>query len=246
MERMLYVAMSGARQAMLAQAAHANNLANANTTAFRADLNSFRSMPLFGPGLPSRVYAMDERPGVDFTPGTIGRTGRDLDIAIDGEGWIAVQAADGTEAYTRAGNLHLGPGGRLLTAGGRPVLGADGPLAVPPYEKLEIGADGTVSVRGLGQAANTLTVVDRIKLVRPPVEDLVRGEDGLFRLRNGLAAEPDASVRVVAGALEQSNVNSIEAMVSMLTLQRSFELQVKLMQAAEQNEERTTELMRLG
>ncbi len=246
MERMLYVAMSGARQVMLAQAAHANNLANANTTAFRADLNSFRSMPVFGPGLPSRVYAMDEQPGVDLSRGTLVRTGRDLDLAIEGEGWIAVQAADGSEAYTRAGNLHLGPGGQLLTATGEPVLGGDGPVAVPPYEKLEIGADGTVSVRGLGEPANAVSVVDRIKLVRPPEGELVRGADGLFRLRNGLAAEADGTVRVVAGALEQSNVNAIEAMVSMLTLQRSFELQVKLMQAAEQNEERTTELMRLG
>lgn len=246
MDRMLYVAMSGAKQTMLAQASNSHNMANANTTGFRADLAAFRSMPVYGPGEPTRVYAMAERPGVDLNSGAINETGRDLDIAIKGEGWIAVQAQDGTEAYTRAGNLRVEEGGILRTAGGLSVLGNGGPIALPPAEKVEVGTDGTISIQGLGQTPNTLTVLDRIKLVNPEASQLVKGADGLMRLRNNVPAAADASVTVVSGALETSNVNTVEAMVNMISLARQYESQVKMMKAAEDTDNAATQLLSLS
>lgn len=243
MDRMLYVAMSGAKQTMLAQTANSNNLANATTNGFRADLAAFRSQPVFGPGAPTRVYAMTERPGVDLTAGVINSTGRDLDVAIKGQGWIAVQTADGGEAYTRAGNLNLSEEGLLITGGGDPVLGSGGPITLPNAEKIDIGTDGTVSIRGLGQAASTLTTLDRIKLVNPDEKQLVKGADGLMRLKSGEQAAADASVNLISGALESSNVNAVEAMVNMIALARQYEAQVKMMSAAKEADEISTQLL---
>lgn len=245
MDRMVYLAMSGAKQALAAQAAVAHNLANAATTGFRADLSALRSMPVFGPGHASRVFALAERPGVDFTPGTLVQTGNPLDVAVDGEGFIAVLAPDGTEAYTRAGDLRLTGNGQLQTAAGHPVLGNAGPIATPPSAGIEIGVDGTVTVRPLGQEANALAQIDRVKLVRPPLDMLEKGPDGLLRMRDGASAPADASVRLVRGVLESSNVNGVEQMVTMIALQRSFELQVKAMQTAQENEQAAAELLRL-
>lgn len=246
MDRMLYVAMSGAKQIELAQAANTHNLANANTTGFRADLEAFRALPVYGPGYPSRVYAMAERAGVDLAPGSIGTTGRELDIAVNGEGWIAVQARNGTEAYTRRGDLRIGANGLLETGDGHAVLGNGGPIAVPPAEKLEIAADGTISIRPLGQSAATLAVVDRIKLVKPDPQQLTKGADGLMRLKDGKTADADASMQVVAGALESSNVNAVEALVTMITLQRQYEMQVKIMRETRDNDAASAQTMRLG
>ncbi|MFA7096516.1 MAG: flagellar basal-body rod protein FlgF [Gammaproteobacteria bacterium] len=246
MDRLLYVAMTGASQTMLAQAANSHNLANVSTTGFRADLEAFRSLPVYGPGYPGRVYAMTEGKGVDFSPGSIITTGRDLDVAVNGSGWIAVQAPDGTEAYTRAGDLRVTSGGMLVTGAGHPVLGNGGPIAVPPYETLEIGADGTISIRPLGQGAETLAVVDRIKLVDPPLQDLEKGQDGFLRLKDGVTAFPEAHVQLVSGALESSNVNAVDAMVRMIELARQFELQVKTMKTAEENDAVSARVMQLG
>lgn len=247
MDRMLYLAMTGAKQTMIAQAVNTNNLANASTTGFKADLEQARAMPVFGPGAPSRVYAMTERPATDFTPGPLNTTGRELDMAIRGEGWFAVQAPDGSEAYTRAGDLHINSVGLLVNGAGHPLIGNDGgPIAVPPAEKLEIGADGTISIRPVGQQASVLAEIDRIKLVKPPYDQLTKGEDGLMHLKNGDEAQADASVQLVAGALESSNVNTVEAMVNMLELTRQYEMQVKMMQAAKENDEAATQMMRMA
>jgi len=246
MDRMLYVAMSGAKQTMLAQTANSNNMANANTDGFRADLATFRSMPVYGPGEATRVYAMAESPGVDTTSGTINPTGRDLDIAVKGEGWIAAQAPDGSEVYTRKGNLRITDGGILKTAAGLTVLGNGGPIAIPPSEKVEIGADGTVSIRGIGQTANALTILDRIKLVKIDGAALQKGEDGLLRIKGDGRAEPDASISVVSGALETSNVNTVEAMVNLISLARQYETQVKLMKTAEETDAAATQLLSLS
>lgn len=246
MDRLLYIAMSGASEIMHAQTVNTHNLANANTTGFRADLETFKSLPVSGPGFPSRVYSLAENAAVDFAPGALISTGRDLDVAINGEGWIAVQAVDGSEGYTRAGDLRVDTNGLLTTGAGRPVLGNAGPIAVPPFEKLEIGIDGTLSIQPIGQSPNTLAVVDRIKLVNPEVVNLVKGSDGLIRNEQGEAVAPDASVRLSAGRLESSNVNSVEAMVNMIQLARQFEMQVKMMATAEKNDEATAQLMRLA
>lgn len=232
MDKMLYVAMTGASQVSLAQRAHANNLANISTTGFRRDLEQARAMPVFGEVQPSRVFSMSERPATDFTAGALQETGRELDIAMQGEGWIAVQTPDGGEAYTRAGNLTIDALGMLRTADGLPVLGNAGPIALPPEEKVEIGVDGTISIRALGEAPNVQAEVDRIRLVNPDPSRMSKGADGLMHV-TGQPAEVDAGVRVVSGFLEASNVNAVEEMTSILALSRQFELQVKMMKTAE-------------
>lgn len=245
MDRLLYVAMSGAQQTMLSQAVNSHNLANLHTAGFRADLNQFRSMPVFGTGLPSRVYTMSERPGIDYTPGPIESTGRELDVAIHGEGWIAVVAPDGQEAYTRAGDLRVSSNGLLETGAGHSVLGNGGPIAIPPAEKIEIGHDGTISIRPLGLASDALAEIDRIKLVAPPSELMLKSDDGLFRLE-GAAAVADARVTLVSGALERSNVNAVDALVNMITLARQFEMQVKMMHTAEEADRSAAGMLQLS
>lgn len=247
MDRMLYVAMTGARQTMQAQAANANNLANASTTGFREDLLGFTSHEVRGPGHPSRVYSSIEQIGVNMNPGATIATGNDLDVAISGEGWIAVQGPDGREALTRAGNMRVTPNGALVTGAGHPVLGdSGGPIAIPPAEKIEIGVDGTISIRPVGQGPETLAVVDRIRLVNPMSGDVVKGSDGLMVMKDGQPAPPDASVQLMAGMLESSNVNTLDAMVNMIALSRQFEMQIKMMKTAEDNDRSSAQLIRLG
>ena len=243
MDAMIYLSMAGAEQTLIEQSMNSQNLANISTPGFKADLMQARSMPVFGDGLATRVYAMTERPTIDFDSGPIMTTGRDLDVAVNGDGWIAVQAPDGTEALSRAGDFRISANGLLTTGAGHPVLGNGGPIAIPAVQKIEIGSDGTISVRPLGQEANALAELDRIKLVNPPLEDLVKGEDGLIRVAGGGASQPDAGVGLVSGALEGSNVNPVEAMVNMITLARRFELQVKLMESAERNDLATSQML---
>ena len=219
---MLYVAMSGAKETLIAQANASNNLANANTSGFLSDLNQFRSMPVFGSGHPTRVYAMDERPTTNYEFGSVQYTGRDLDVAVKDGGWLAVQARDGGEAYSRRGDLHVDQNGLLLTGNDLPVMGNGGPIAVPPFEKIDIGVDGTVSIRPLGAKADQLAVIDRIKLVAPQFDQMQKGDDGLFRLENGGEAEADPAQRLVSGALMSSNVNVVNEMVNMIELARRF------------------------
>lgn len=247
MDKMLYIAMTGASQNTLAQRAHANNLANISTSGFRRDFEQARSMPVFGESLPARAYAMSERPGTDFTPGSLQETGRDLDVAVEGQGWIAVQAADGSEAYVRTASLQIDALGQLRTSAGLPVLGNAGPILVPPEEKVEIGQDGTLSIRALGEAPNVLAEVDRIKLVNPDPKQLEKGVDGLIRVKG--APQPqdaDANVRMVSGFVESSNVNAVDEMTSMLSLARQFELHVKMMRTAEDNAAAMARVMQLS
>ncbi len=248
MDRMLYLAMTTAKQTMHAQSVNSNNLANATTTGFKADLEQFRSMPVYGQGMPSRVYAMTERPATDFNPGTFNTTGRDLDMAIRGEGWMAVQTPEGGEAYTRAGDLRVDASGILTTGAGHPVVGNNGgPIVVPPAEAIEIGADGTISIRPVGQAPNVLAEVDRIKLVNPNIDDITKGKDGLIRMKQqGEVAPADASVQLISGALEGSNVNTVEAMVKMIELQRQYEMQVKMMNTAKENDAAASSIMKMA
>lgn len=246
MDRMVYVAMTGAREAMHALAVNSNNLANVNTPGFRADLAQARSMPAFGPGHPARAYAMTERPGYDARPTSIHTTGRPLDVGINGQGWLAVQDAQGNEAYTRRGDLQTTVNGILVNGAGQPVLGNGGPIALPPTEAVEIAQDGTISIRPAGQEATALITIDRLKLVNPPPAQMEKGDDGLFRPREGGALEADAAVRVVSGGLEISNVSAVTAMVEMMNLSRKFEFQVKVMETANTNAERAASMMRLG
>ena len=246
MDRMLYLAMSGAKQTMQAQALSTHNLANVNTTGFKADLAAARSMPVFGEGHASRVYAMTERPGINFDHGSAQFTGNELDFAINGEGFVAVQAADGSEAYSRRGDMKINASGLLENGAGQLILGEGGPIAIPPSEKIELGIDGIVSVRPIGQAANTLAQIDRIKLVKPQLSDLEKGTDGLFRMKEGGDAPADAEVQIMPGSLEASNVNAVGEMVNMINLQRQFEMQVKAMKSVEENDSAAAQIMRLA
>lgn len=246
MDRMLYMAMTGARQTMLAQAVNTNNLANVSTTGFRADLEQSRSMPMFGPGLPTRVFAMTEKPGSDFSQGPINTTDNDLDVAVQGKGWLAVQANDGSEAYTRAGNLQISPSGLLTNQQGLPVIGDGGPITLPPAAKINISEDGSVAIIPMGDATATPQNVARIKLVNPENSQLQKGTDGLMRLREGGTADADASVKLISGALEGSNVNVADVLAKMIDLSRQFEMQVKMMKTAERDADQTMQLVRLA
>jgi len=244
MDRMIYTAMSGAKQTLDQQAAVSNNLANASTPAFRAQINMFRAVPVVGAETQTRAFTLASTPGADLKAGPLTYTGRSLDVALQGNGWLAVQTPDGGEAYTRAGALSLGPNGELLTAGGLPVMGDGGPLSVPPGSTVTIGSDGAITARGPGDTANGLAQVGKLRLVNPPADAIARGDDGLFRLRPG--AQPlqaDATVRVTSGALEGSNVNPVEAMVDMIANARRFEMQMKMIQGADSNDQRANALL---
>jgi len=247
MDKALYIAMTGARHNMLAQTNHANNLANINTTGFRADFAQARSMPVYyGEGNPTRAYALTESPTSNFEQGPLSSTGRDLDVAINGDGFIAVMAPDGSEAYTRAGHLVIDANGFLRTGNGLPVLGNGGPINLPPLEKLEVGGDGTLSIVALGQGPEAMVELDRIRLVNPDLQNIEKSEDGLFRQRDGLPAAPAAEVRLVSGVLEGSNVNAVSEFTEILSLTRQYEMQIKLMKDAEQNSEASAQLLRIS
>jgi flagellar basal-body rod protein FlgF len=245
MDRMIYTAMTGAKHILEQQATTAHNLANATSTGFKAQVDSFRAVPVVGQGMPTRAFVVDATVGADFNPGPIQATNRDLDVAIQGKGWLAVQRADGSEGYTRNGSLKVSENGLLQTASGNTVMGDGGPISIPPDVTISIAKDGTVSSVANGTLPGPSNAIGRLKLVNPPETDLVRSDDGLFVTKSG-SAEVDANVNVVSGALEGSNVNVVDAMVTMISLARQFETQMKLVQSAENNANKASQLMSMG
>ena len=259
MDKLLYIAMSGAKQNMQALSINANNLANAKTTGFKADLAQARSMQAFGEGQPTRVFSMTERASQNFDSGALLTTGRSLDIAIGGEGWFAVQAphTDKTsqvgmnalggigEAYTRQGHLRVTEEGLLETSNGEVVLGENGPITLPlPVNNIQISSDGTIMVQPEGAPSSVQEEVGRIKLVNPDVRMLEKGNDGLFRRKDGQVELADINVKVLGGSLESSNVNPINEMTDMIALQRQFEMQLKMMKTAEEIDSSASSLLR--
>ena len=238
MDRMIYLSMSGAKATLQRQDTLANNLANASTVGFRAELQAFRSAPVAGSGASTRVYALETTPGYDASGGPLQATGRNLDVAMKGDAWLAVQALDGTEAYTRAGALEVSGEGVLSTAGGLTVLGDGGPINLPRDSEISIGADGTISAKGPNGRTSP---VGRLKLVTPEAP-LERGGDGLFRAPDG-DLPADVNARVQDGALEGSNVSPVETMVAMIAAARQFEAQMKLLQTAEADEKSASQLL---
>ena len=243
MDRGLFVAMTGAKQIMQAQAVNNHNIANTSTTGFRADSVSFTSEPIYGPGFATRVNAVAGDAGTDFSSGVMTSTSRALDIAVNGKGFIAVQGADGKEAYTRAGDLRVLESGAVTTATGLPVMSESGPLNVPPSTQVTIGSDGTISVVPLGLSPAAQSQVDRIKLVNPPLKDLQKGVDGLLHLKSGGNAARDETVTVSSGVLESSNVNAAQSLVNMIQLQRLYEFQIKSINSADTDEQSAERLM---
>jgi flagellar basal-body rod protein FlgF len=240
---MIYTAMTGAQHTMTQQATTSHNLANASTTGYRSQTDAFRAVPIFGDSLPTRAFVLDSTTGADFTPGVIQQTGRPLDVAIQGSGWIAVQLENGEEAYTRHGNLQVDANGVLATRQGFNVKGEQGIITIPPESRVTIAKDGTISVIPSDPKIVAVAIIGRIKLVDPPATELVKGEDGLFRLKQGGEAPADPDVMLVDGALEGSNVNVISEMVKMISLARQFDMQMKILESAQQNAQQASEIM---
>ena len=238
MDRLIYLAMSGAKATLQRQDVLSHNLANASTTGFRAEMAAFRAVPVRGDGASTRVYALESTVGYDAQPGPISTTGRSLDVALKGNAWLAVQALDGTEAYTRAGVIDVNAEGLLVTPNGLPVLGDGGPITVPANAAVEIAPDGTITTK-VGNARPQQS--GRLKLVTPEAL-LNRGTDGLFRSANGDLPN-DATARLQSGALEGSNVSPVETMVAMISAARQFEHQMKMLQGAEQREQVASKLL---
>ena len=237
MDRLVYLTMAGAKATMQRQEVLSHNLANASTNGFRAELTAFRAVPVLGDGASTRVYALESTPGYSAEAGPVATTGRNLDVAMKGQAWLAVQGLDGTEAYTRAGALDVNSEGLLVTRNGLTVLGDGGPINVPANAEVLIGGDGTISARvGNGRPQG----IGRLKLVTPEAP-LTRGTDGLFRAADPLPADPNA--RVQDGALEGSNVSPVEAMVAMIAAGRQFEQQMKMLQSAQEKEQAATKLL---
>lgn len=245
MDRLVYVAMTGAKEIMERQSITANNLANLNTTGFRGDQMASRALPVFNLNLPTRVYAVTEGMRANFEQGAMQETGRSLDVAVKGPGWLVVQAQDGQEALTRNGNLQVSPGGMLQTADGHPVMGNNGPITLPPLQSVSMGADGTISGVPQGQPATANVVFDRIKLANPAEASLQKSEDGLFRSNAG-PLQADAQVALAPGFLEGSNVNAVSAMVDMINLSRQFETQIKLIQTVQNDSRKAGDIMNLS
>lgn len=245
MDRIIYTAMTGASQVLSQQAAMAHNMANATTTGYRAEMHAFRAVPVEGPGLPTRAFVADASVMNDFTPGTLQQTGRTLDVAVQGEGLIALALPDGSEAYTRNGSLELSTNGVLQTRTGIPVQGYDGSITVPPDMEIAIANDGTISGIPRTGTPNAVNVIGRIKLVNPPEHSLERGEDGLFRFHGGKPADASTNTTLVSGYLEGSNVNMASEMVAMISLARQFELQMKVLSTAKENDSAASKILSL-
>ena len=248
MDKLLYIAMSGAKENLNSLAVRSNNLANANTLGFKADFEEARAMQAYGDGLPSRVFSMAERPGQNFQQGSLQTTGRELDVAVQGDGWLTVQDKDGKEAYTRNGSLQVSPLGVLQTSTGLNVLDTTGqPITLPmPLEKIQITEDGTINARLQGAEPAAIENLQQLKLVNPVNKEMTKGEDGLFRRVDGNTEAVSANVRLASGALENSNVNVVEELTNLIKLQRQFETQIKMMSTAEKNDESQNQLMKLG
>ncbi|MCC7256899.1 MAG: flagellar basal body rod protein FlgF [Gammaproteobacteria bacterium] len=246
MDRLIYVAMTGAREAMRAQSLVAHNIANAGTTGFRAVRHSVEAQAVQGPGLATRINPVTLPDTWNAASGTMIQTGRELDIAIQGDGWIAVQDTDGSEAYTRAGSLRINAAGMLETAGGQLVKGSGGPVSIPDFSELYIGNDGQISVVPKGQTPESLAVVERIKLVDPPQAQMIAAGNGLYRMADGSEAAADATVTIASGQLESSNVNATAALVEMIEVARAYDMQVRVMHSADENAAAAARLIRTG
>ncbi|MEC5387374.1 flagellar basal-body rod protein FlgF [Uliginosibacterium sp. H3] len=243
MDKLIYTAMSGAKATMAQQAAVANNLANTSTTGFRSELHRFRAVEVQSPAAHTRAFVVDANMATDYRTGPLQRTGGAYDVAVVGSGMFAVQAANGSEAYTRNGNFTVDSEGVMRTQSGLTVVGDSGPIAIPPDNDVEIAYDGTITAVPRTGARNAATTAGRLKLVNPAEADLRRGEDGLFRTANGAPAQQDEAVKIASGYVEGSNVNIVEQMVNMISLGRHFEMQTKLLSTAQEDDKVATQII---
>ncbi|MEQ6970705.1 flagellar basal body rod protein FlgF [Pectobacterium polaris] len=251
MDHAIYTAMGGASQSLEKQAITANNLANASTPGFRAQLSALRAVPVNGLTLPTRTLVVASTPGADMTEGVMNYTGRAMDVALPKESWLAVQTADGGEAYTRNGNMEISADGQL-TIQGRVVMGDGGPIDIPPQAQISISADGTISALNAGDPPNTIAQLGRLKLVKATGQEVERSDDGLFRLtqqaqqQRGTVLQNDPTVRIMPGVIEGSNVNTVDTMVDMIANARRFEMQMKIISSVDDNAQRANQILAMG
>jgi len=243
MDTVLYKATTGSQIDFVKQSLTANNLANINTPGFKADLFQAELQYMQSANGEKEPFTVMKAAGIDATDGAIMTTGRDLDVAIQGEGWFAALDSKGKEGYTRTGSFQLDGNGQLTTGSGKPVLGDGGPIAIPPAKEIHIAGDGTISIVPVGGDSKTLVTVDRLKLVKVDAKDLVRGPEGLLMTQSGKPGEVDGTIKVVSEALEGSNVNSIEQMVNMIEFSRQFDSQMKMMDTIGQNDQKLAQLL---
>ena len=245
MDQLAYISARGMREIMLQQSVNSHNLANASTPGFRASLMQAESNYVVGEGFETRAFSSISKIDVDLTPGPIKTTGHDLDVAITGEGWIAILGPNGGEALTRRGDLRVDEAGQLINGAGQQVLGDAGPITLPPFQSLTIGSDGTVSIVPVGEQPNAIAALDRIKLVNPPVASLGKSEAGAIVANGGLDSDADAAVTLITGSLEGSNVSAVSAMVEMIELARQFESEVNMLESAEEIDSDSIRLMQM-
>lgn len=246
MDQMLFISMSGAKEVMHSQANNANNLANANTDGFKQDFNQFRAQHVQGPGWESRAYAMNERVATDFSVGPVKVTGRELDVMVNRDGYMAIQSPLGDTAYTRTLSLQIDNQGNLVDMSGNMVLNEGGaPINVPPFQEIKIGGDGTVSIITADEPNAGFVAIDRLSTVNPEVENLEKGLDGFIRF-TGDGVPPQVEAEVMSGALEASNVNTVEALANMIQLSRKYEMQVKMMKTAKTHSDKSDTLLKIS
>jgi flagellar basal-body rod protein FlgF len=246
MDPILYNAANGGSQSFSRQGVVANNLANVATPGFRADLYQAQTVYTQGAGAANNFnqsFVVQNANSVDFTPGNFVSTGRNLDVAVNGEGWFAVRGSNGQEGYTKAGSLNVNANGQLVTASGKPVIGGGGPISIPPAQSIEIGTDGTISIVPLGGGSNAPTVVDRIKMVTLNKANVVKNSDGLFQQTNGAVAPADNTLKMVSGSLEGSNVQAVEQMVAMINAGRDFETNMNVLSTVSDNAQKLTQVL---
>lgn len=250
MDHAIYTAMGGASQSLEKQANTTNNLANASTPGFKAQLAALRAVPINGPTLQTRTLVVASTPGADMSEGVMDYTGRSMDVALPKESWLAVQTANG-EAYTRNGNMEINADGQL-TIQGRAVVGEGGPIEVPLNAQISISADGTISSLNAGDAPNTIAQLGRLKLVKATGQEVTRSDDGLFRLtpaaqqQRGNVLQNDPTVRIMPGVLEGSNVDSVGTLVDMIANSRRFDMQMKVISSADTNAQSANQLLAIS
>ena len=250
MDHVIYTAMGGASQSLEKQAITTNNLANASTPGFKAQLAALRAVPINGPTLQTRTLVVASTPGADMSEGVMDYTGRSMDVALPKESWLAVQTANG-EAYTRNGNMEINADGQL-TIQGRAVVGEGGPIEVPLNAQISISADGTISSLNAGDAPNTIAQLGRLKLVKATGQEVTRSDDGLFRLtpaaqqQRGNVLQNDPTVRIMPGVLEGSNVDSVGTLVDMIANSRRFDMQMKVISSADTNAQSANQLLAIS
>ena len=239
MDKLIFTAVSGAERLMRSQQVHANNLANLDTAGFRASMEVATNQALGGYGYDDRHLSTMQADTVSTRAGAVRETGRPLDVAIGGQGYLAVQNGDG-EAYTRSGEIEIGPDG-ALSVHDHPLLGEGGPIVLPQHTAVEVGTDGTISV--LTEGAKQMQVVDRLRLVNATGAELTKNEAGLIVSRDGGNLPTDPNVKVRPRALEGSNVSAVEEMVATMSLNRSFEVQMRLFKASDSMNETGNKLI---